>query len=106
MSQIARGRKRHRRKAQLDALDKALQSYRLDMGRFPRQGEGLAALVNNASGEARWRGPYLQGDLPMDPWGHPYGYQTPGLRGKDYRLFSFGRDGGPGGSAEDADIER
>ena len=93
-------------RAQLDALDKALQSYRIDSGRFPSTSQGLRALVARPADEPRWRGPYLQGDVPLDPWGVPYQYRTPGNAGRDYDLSSFGRDRAPGGSDDDADIAR
>src|SRR5690606_42103800 len=88
---------------QIDALRKAIASYRLDVGRFPRQEDGLQALVVRPGGEARWQGPYLQRGVPMDPWGNPYVYRVPGAFG-DYEVLSLGRDGKPGGEGEDADI--
>jgi general secretion pathway protein G len=91
-------------KAQLDALDKALQAYRIDTGRFPSASQGLQALVTQPAGETRWRGPYLQGDLPPDSWGTPYVYRIPGGNGKEYELISLGRDRAMGGSGDDADI--
>lgn len=93
-------------KAQMDALDKALQAYRIDTGRFPSAAQGLAALVTLPAGETRWRGPYLQGDVPLDPWGSPYQYRSPGSTGRDFDLLSYGRDKAPGGSGDDADITR
>ena len=93
-------------RAQLDALDKALQSYRIDTGRFPTASQGLAALVTQPTGETRWRGPYLQGEVPLDPWGTAYQYRLPGPNGRDFELLSHGRDRAPGGSADDADITR
>lgn len=93
-------------KAQLDAIDKALQAYRIDMGRYPESGEGLAALVRSDANDPRWRGPYLKGELPNDPWGMPYQYRIPSQQpGKDYELFSFGRDRVAGGTGDDADIQ-
>lgn len=91
-------------KAQIDAFDKALQAYRIDMGRFPSTSEGLQALLTPPSNEPRWRGPYLKGNVPLDPWGMPYNYTHPSTRGKDYDLTSFGRDRAAGGSGDDADI--
>ena len=92
-------------KAQIDALDKALQAYRIDMGRYPSDGEGLRSLVvAPASGEGRWRGPYLKGDLPLDPWGSAYVYRASSPRGRDFELYSLGRDRAPGGQGDDADI--
>lgn len=91
-------------KAQIDALDKAVQAYRLDMGQFPSNEQGLATLLAAPGGEARWRGPYLKGAVPLDPWGQPYVYRFPGTQGRDYDLQSLGRDKAPGGSGDDADI--
>jgi general secretion pathway protein G len=91
-------------RAQLDALDKALDHFRLDVGRYPTSEEGLQALVAQPNGEARWSGPYLKKAVPSDPWGHPYLYQQPGTHGGDFDLQSYGKDGRPGGTGEDADI--
>lgn len=91
-------------KAQIDALDKAVQAYRLDMGQFPSNEQGLATLMIAPGGEGRWRGPYLKGAIPLDPWGQPYIYRVPGTQGRDYDLQSLGRDKAPGGSGDDADI--
>jgi len=93
-------------KAQMDAFDKALQSYRLDAGHFPTTTQGLAALVTQPADEQRWHGPYLQGAIPLDPWGSPYQYRSPGANGKDFDLVSLGHDRAPGGTGDDADIAR
>jgi general secretion pathway protein G len=90
-------------RAQIDALEKSLDQYRLDVRRYPSADEGLAALVTKPSNEAGWNGPYLKKAVPKDPWGHPYVYRTPGQR-SDFDLFSYGRDGKPGGTGEDADV--
>lgn len=90
-------------KAQIDAFEKALEQYRLDVGRFPSTEEGLAVLNRAPGGETKWRGPYLKKDVPPDPWGSPYQYRAPGSKG-DYEIVSFGRDRRTGGSGEDADI--
>jgi general secretion pathway protein G len=90
-------------KAQLDAFDKALSQYRLDMGRYPSTEQGLAALVKRPGSEQRWNGPYLAKDIPPDPWGRPYVYRSPGEHG-EYDLFTLGRDGQPGGSGDAADV--
>ncbi len=92
-------------RAQIDALDKALQGFRIDVGRYPSTAEGLQALVQAPGGEARWRGPYLKGAVPLDPWGTPYQYRQPGSKGHDFDLSSLGRDRAPGGVGDDADIE-
>lgn len=93
-------------RAQLDAFDKALQAYRLDTGRFPTSSHGLRALVVQPSDEPRWHGPYLQGEIPLDPWGSAYQYRSPGAAARDYDLSSYGRDRSPGGSGDDADVTR
>jgi general secretion pathway protein G len=89
-------------RAQLDALEKSLDQYRLDVGHYPTAEQGLNALVNNP-GEPKWQGPYLKKAVPLDPWEHPYVYRIPGEHG-EYDLLSYGKDGQPGGSGEDADI--
>jgi general secretion pathway protein G len=91
-------------RAQIDAIDKALQAYRIDTGRYPNPSQSLAALVTAPSDEPRWRGPYLRGAVPLDPWGNAYQYRAPGTGGKDFDLLSLGRDRMPGGSGDDADI--
>lgn len=91
-------------RAQLDAFDKALQAYRIDTGHFPAPSHGLQALVTAPSEETRWRGPYLKGQIPADPWGRPYQYRVPGPGGKDFELMSLGKDGAPGGAGDDADL--
>ncbi len=90
-------------RAQVKALEDALDQYRLDVGRYPPSRPGLAALNEPPVGEARWQGPYLKKAVPNDPWGHPYQYRQPGEHG-EYDLWSFGRDGQAGGSGEDTDI--
>jgi general secretion pathway protein G len=90
-------------RAQLDALDKALDQYRLDTGHYPAPEAGLTALMEKPPNEAKWGGPYLKKNVPLDPWGHPYLYKLPGEHG-DYDLVSFGKDGQPGGTGEAADI--
>jgi general secretion pathway protein G len=90
-------------KAQVDALDKALDQFRLDVGRYPTTEEGLQVLVTAINGEPNWGGPYLKKGVPMDPWGRPYVYTQPGTHG-DFDLLSYGRDGRPGGTGEDADV--
>ncbi|MDY0748829.1 type II secretion system major pseudopilin GspG [Paucibacter sp. R3-3] len=90
-------------KAQIDALQKALDQYRLDVGRYPSTEQGLQALVVKPSDEPRWAGPYLSKALPKDPWHNDYQYRAPGEHG-EYDLLSYGRDGRPGGEGEDADL--
>jgi len=90
-------------KAQIDALEKALDQYRLDTRRYPSTEQGLEALVVKPQGEANWSGPYLKKAVPLDPWGKPYVYRIPGQKG-EFDLISYGRDGRPGGTGDDADI--
>lgn len=90
-------------RAQIDALAKALDTFRLDTGHYPSTAQGLAALRIRPASETRWNGPYLQKDVPADPWGKPYVYRVPGTK-SDYDLLSYGRDGAPGGNGENADI--
>ncbi|MHB1233758.1 MAG: type II secretion system major pseudopilin GspG [Burkholderiales bacterium] len=90
-------------KAQIDALGKALDQYRLDTGHYPGTEQGLNALIAKPANETKWDGPYLVKAVPLDPWGRPYIYKNPGEHG-DYDLLSYGKDGQPGGSGENADI--
>lgn len=90
-------------KAQIDALQKALDTYRLDTGHYPSTEQGLAALNSKPADELKWSGPYLQKVLPPDPWGRAYQYKSPGEHG-DVDLFSYGKDGQPGGSDDAADV--
>lgn len=90
-------------RAQIDAIEKALEQYRLDTRRLPTTEQGLTVLVSRPASEPNWNGPYLRKIAPSDPWGRPYVYRVPGQKG-EFDLFSYGRDGKPGGSGEDADI--
>ena len=90
-------------RAQIESLEKALDQYRLDVRRYPNAEEGLEALVAKPASAEAWAGPYLKKAVPMDPWGRAYVYRVPGDKG-DFQLLSYGRDGKPGGTGEDADI--
>ncbi len=90
-------------KAQIDSLDKALAQYRIDTGHYPTTEQGLAALNTRPQNEPKWEGPYLSKGVPTDPWGNPYQYKSPGEHG-DFDILSFGKDGQPGGTGENADI--
>lgn len=91
-------------RAQIDALGKALDQYRLDNGRYPSSQEGLSVLTARPASALNWNGPYLKKSVPLDPWRQAYQYKAPGERGLDYDLFSFGPDRSPGGDKENADI--
>jgi general secretion pathway protein G len=86
----------------------ALDNYRLDNGAYPTTEQGLTALrekPTRAPIPTNWRGPYLRKDVPLDPWGKPYIYRSPGERNASgYDLSSLGRDGKPGGEGEDKDV--
>jgi general secretion pathway protein G len=90
-------------RAQIDGLGKAIDQFRLDVGRYPTTEEGLASLMSRPSGLTKWDGPYLSKNVPMDPWGNPYIYKSPGEHG-EYDLLSYGKDGHLGGEGEAADI--
>ena len=97
-------------KAQIELAGLALEQYRLDNDHYPSTTQGLAALLTRPEGDPparNWRGPYLRKQVPLDPWGLPYVYLSPGTQHPEsYDLLSFGRDGLPGGQGEDEDIVR
>lgn len=91
-------------RAQIDGFAKALDQFRLDTGHYPPTEAGLNALVAQQPGDPKWRGPYLvKKAIPLDPWGRPYQYKSPGEH-DEYDLFSYGKDGQPGGTGDGADI--
>ena len=90
-------------RAQIDALEKTLDQFRIDSGHYPSSEQGLAALTVRPANEARWDGPYLKKAVPPDPWGNPYVYRMPGEHG-EFDLLSYGKDGTPGGEGEARDI--
>lgn len=89
--------------AQIELFGAALDSFRLDVGRYPTTSEGLDALRTKPGGLEKWDGPYLKKEIPLDPWNHKYIYNIPGAHG-DYDLISYGADGMPGGEGENQDI--
>ena len=90
-------------KGQIALLESALDTYRLDVGSYPTTEQGLEALREQPAGVERWDGPYLRKELPLDPWGRPYVYESPSEHG-DYGILSFGADGKAGGEGVDTDI--
>jgi general secretion pathway protein G len=93
-------------RTQIEMLGAAMDTYRLDMSRYPSSEQGIAALSEkpaDAAEAARWRGPYLKKKVDKDPWGNSYVYRSPGEK-SDYELSSLGADGKEGGSGDDADI--
>jgi len=97
------GAKQKTAKAQIEMLGTALDSYRLDIGSYPTTQQGLSALWLKPEGEENWDGPYLRKETPLDPWGHPYVYKSPGDF-SEYDLSALGLDGQPGGEDENQDI--
>lgn len=89
--------------AQIELLGTALDTFRLDVGRYPTTQEGLEALRRQPGALERWDGPYLKKEVPLDPWGHPYVYTSPGEHGP-YDLLSHGADGTPGGDGDNRDV--
>lgn len=93
--------------AQIKLLRGAVESMRLDIGRYPTTEEGLALLTHapaDAATASRWRGPYLEDALPKDPWDMPYQYAVPGQNGQAFALYSFGADKKAGGEGDDRDL--
>lgn len=91
-------------KAQIELLGTALDTFRLDVGRYPTSQEGLQALTQKPGGLDRWEGPYLKKELPNDPWGKPYIYKSPGDNGRPFDIVSYGADGVAGGQDNNRDI--
>ena len=83
----------------------ALQAYRLDVGRFPSTTEGLAALTRPPAEAAEfWKGPYLEDEVPPDPWNTPYRYEHPADNLQGFALYSLGADAERGGEGVDAEV--
>ena len=89
---------------QIERLGTVLDTFRLDVGRYPTSQEGLQVLVQRPMGVDRWDGPYLNKGIPKDPWDRPYIYRSPGEAGRPYDLYSLGADGAPGGTDNNRDI--
>lgn len=91
-------------RAQLGDLSAGLDLFKLDVGRYPKDDEGLRALVENKKNIPGWNGPYLRKKrVPLDPWNSDYIYEFPGT-GNAYELYTLGADGKPEGTGENADI--
>ena len=85
--------------AQIELLSTAIDTFRLDMGKFPTELNELVKKVD----DKKWEGPYLPKQIPRDPWGNPYEYKFPGENGRDYDIISYGADGTSGGEGENQD---
>ena len=90
-------------KAQIELLSTALDTFRLDVGRYPSSEEGLDALVRKPGSVDKWDGPYLKKDMPLDPWSKAYVYKSPGDHGA-FDLLSYGADGVAGGDGDNKDV--
>lgn len=89
---------------QIEKLSGVLDLYRLEVGHYPTEQEGMLALVERPPQIDAWNGPYLKNrESLIDPWGTPYLYQSPGEHG-EYDLYTLGADGKEGGEGEDQDI--
>ena len=96
-------------KVQIKNLETALKLFKMDNGFYPDTQQGLEALVEKpASGRMpqnyKEEGYLEQRKIPLDPWGNPYVYVSPGLNG-DYDILSYGADGKEGGESKNADIK-
>lgn len=92
---------------QVAMLRGSIHTYRLDVGRLPTEEEGLAVLLNkpaNSEIGEFWEGPYVDGEVPNDPWNRPYIYQLRPSKTEEFSLFTYGADGRPGGEGFNADI--
>ena len=89
---------------QVRMLKASLQTFRLDVGRYPTTAEGLNALVQKPGGLNVWEGPYLEEMLPKDPWGNDYVYLDSADNFQGFALYSRGADGTDGGEGLDADV--
>jgi len=90
-------------RGQIQIFTTALDTYFVDVGRYPSTQEGLGALRVKPEGAKKWNGPYLKKEVPKDPWGNAYIYRAPGRSG-GYEILSLGADGREGGEGENADI--
>ena len=94
--------KQNAARSQMALLETALDTYRLDVGKYPSTEQGLKALRTKPSDEEKWDGPYLSKSVPKDPWGHPYIYRR--MDNGEVEMISLGANGTEGGEGEDKDI--
>jgi general secretion pathway protein G len=88
---------------QIADLEKSIELFKLDVGRYPNSKEGLDALATRPASANGWNGPYIKGNVPNDPWGKPYAYSSPMPNG-GVEILTLGADGTAGGTGENADI--
>lgn len=92
-------------KAQIETLVSAVESLRADIGRLPSAEEGLNLLVAAPPEMSNWFGPYIDGEIPLDPWGRAYQFEID-KAGREYFLYTLGDDGKTGGQGASQDIGR
>lgn len=97
------GAKSKTARLQISEIEQSLDLFKLDVGRYPNDAEGLRALADRPATASGWNGPYLKKGLPSDPWGAAYQYKNPGRNGAP-DVFSLGADAKPGGDGENSDI--
>ena len=84
--------------SQISTFGTALDAFEVDNGYYPKGKNGLLDLVQAPRDAQNWKGPYMKGAIPLDPWGHPYIYECPGKQNPtSYDLMSMGPDGRVGG---------
>jgi len=102
--QLLGGAKTEAAQIQIEKVGTALDFFRLQVGRYPSEEEGLQALVERPAGVSGWSGPYLKSvEQITDPWGRMFLYRQPG-QNAEYDLFSRGADNADGGEGEDQDV--
>jgi general secretion pathway protein G len=92
---------------QIKTLRGAVESMRINIGTYPTTDQGLRLLTTapvDGDLKNKWKGPYLEEAVPLDPWGNAYVYSFPGKEGQAFSIQSLGADGKPGGEGNDADI--
>ena len=94
--------KQNAARSQMALFETALDTYRLDVGKYPSTEQGLKALRTKPSDDEKWDGPYLPKAVPKDPWGHPYVYKR--TDNGEVEMISLGANGTEGGEGEDKDI--
>ena len=89
---------------QIEMMRSAINLFYLDVGRLPATEEGLEALVREPSDVDYWQGPYLDNEVPLDPWQNPYQYERKKSGISEFSIYSFGADGNKGGGELDSDV--
>ncbi|MDZ7782678.1 MAG: type II secretion system major pseudopilin GspG [Halioglobus sp.] len=97
------GAKTKTARLQIKDLEQATEMYKLDVGRYPSNSQGLQALVEKPGDADGWNGPYLKSGVPLDPWKQEYQYAYPGDHA-EIDIYSLGQDGVEGGEGEDSDV--